>query len=385
MTTDPNQTAAPTDPGAEDFAPEDKALWAEFDQIENEKPAEDADDDAPPAAAAPAAAAPADDDTGNATAWGDKDGTGEGDEAATAAPAAPADPAPAKPAAAKTAPAPAAPTPDPYESWAKLSPEEKAATAERLGKTPQAIDVEINSNRGRIRSMQQRINELERKVGTTATGAAKPAAPVADPASVLDTAFQSEKWKKFAEEYGEVAAPLADTLRDIFGPVIADQANMKSVTSTIETERQAADQRARDAAVLAAHPDFENIVKAKDFGDWAITQPDSIKAVLRKNANGIADPEEAVRVLTTYKLDRGIPTIATPAPTPAPATPPAKAGTSQSSAGNLSARRQAQLASATSPSSRSPGVAQGGEPQSEEEAWDYWDKREKKEEARRHA
>lgn len=391
-TTEQNTTAQ-TEPGADDIAPEDKALWDEFDRLEGEKPAEDdAGDETPPAAAAaPAAAAPADDETGNAAPWGDQDGTGKDDEAAAAAPAASADPVPAKPpkGAGKPAPAAAAPTPDPYENWTKLSPEEKAATADRLGTTPQAIDVEVKSNRGRIRSMQQRINELERRVGTaapaaTTTAPAKAGTAPADPASVLDQAFQSEKWKKFAEEYGEVAAPLADTLRDIFGPVIADQANMKSVTSRVETNLQQADQQARDAIVLEAHPDFADVIGNKDFGAWALTQPESIKAVLRKNANGIADPEEAVRVVTTYKLDRGIPITPPPAPTPAPETPPAApAGNPQSSAGNLSPRRQAQLASAATPSSRSPGVVQGGEPQTEEEAWKHWEKVEEREARRR--
>jgi len=417
-TTDPNAAPPPDTSGAEDIAPEDKALWDEFDRLEGEKPAEedpaDADQQppAPAAAAAPPAAATtqtaADDDPdGNAADWGENDGTGKDDEAAAAAPAASADPAPAgKPAAAakpeeKPNAAPSAPqTADPLARLRTMTDDQRAAFEAATGIKPDVIVHEISSNRGRISSLQRDINAARRGAPAPTTTTTTPPAAKA-PGDVLETAFASEKWKKFAEEYSEVAAPLADTLRDIFGPVIADQANIRSVTSTIETERARAAQAERDSFVLEHHPDFEKIIGDKDFGTWALAQPESVKAVLRANANGIVDPEEAVRVVTTYKLDRGITTTA-PAQTAPDATgtttapgngaattttanpSAAPAGTTQPSAGR-SARREAQLQSAVAPSSRSPGVIQGGEPQTEEQAWDYWEKREKKEEARRRA
>lgn len=242
-------------------------------------------------------------DPGQAVAAADPDPAGASPEPAEAAAAAP-----------DNAGTPAGETqPD---IWADAPPALKEAfeaSQQRIA----ALEHSDRSNRGRIAAFQRQLSEKK---------AAKPAA-----------FLEREDIKTAREEYPDVLAPVLD--------ILSEQAE---VIEALQGDRQAdvlnSHRDAEEARLAEMHPDWLTIASTAEFGSWVGQQPGYVQEVIRRNAEGIVDHEEAADVIGRYK--------ATLAPIPN-TTPSAKPNADTAA---TEARRKRLLESGVAITNRGPGA-----------------------------
>lgn len=71
----------------------------------------------------------------------------------------------------------------------------------------------------------------------------------------------------------------------------------------LDNERFEIQRQKAEAAILKAHPDFDEIKESDDFHDWADEQPKWVQDAVYENAD---DPRSVIRVLDLYKVDKGM-------------------------------------------------------------------------------
>lgn len=169
------------------------------------------------------------------------------------------------------------------------------------------------SARGRISTLQRIQNLTD----------AQPKTPEEKKRTALKAAqlFESDDFKRAAEEYPEVVAPLQGVIK-----ALADEVEgLGAVRETIEQRERAAAIAENERALEAVHPDWRDIgVEYRDgkavpgklnakFVDWYQRQPDSAKRAIEANAAEVIDPDEAAYWIGRFKSDVGIATQGTDA------------------------------------------------------------------------
>lgn len=328
----------PIDENAEDLdqtaadavSDEDAALWAEFDK---------ADEDAA------AGNAPAEADTTEADDFGDGDDDGDGDGDEVVATGDGDDGAATDTAAADTAAA--APS-----LWDNAPPELRAEYEALAAKTAK-IEQQARSAAGRATGFQRRYEELLKAAQPRKTNDADRAEVEAALAALKD-------------DYPEIAQPLQKALGALEG-------NVKELAEAEDRRRQAATEelnsfvQTETSQVLEEHPDYLEVLgsNAEELAAWVDDQPRRVREAFARNAEQIVNATEASEIVSSFKAYLG-------QPAPAPADP----GRTQP----LSSKRERQLASTATPSSRHrrptvSGIPEEGDPQA---IWDAFEAAERK-------
>lgn len=319
--TDLDQTAA--DAVSED----DAALWAEFEAAD---------------AAADGKPADGDDDGADDFADGDDNGDDAGDDADADAGNAGDDGAATDTAAATAA----------ASAWDSAPPElrnEYEALAAKAAK----LEQQARSATGRATGFQRRYEELQKAAQPRKTNDADRAEVEAALAALKD-------------DYPEIAQPLQKALGALEG-------NVKELADAEDRRRQAATEElnsfveAETSQVLEQHPDYLEVLgsNADKLAAWIDDQPRRLREAFTRNAETIVNAAEANEIVSSFKAYLG-----------QPAATPADPGRNQS----LSSKRERQLASTASPSSRHrrptvSGIPEEGDPQAIWEAFEAADRR----------
>lgn len=215
--------------------------------------------------------------------------------------------------------------------WAN-APAEARAAYEAAQRDLVALQHYKRSNEGRVAAFQRRIAELEQAAPKPAQGQQQTGAENA-PAYL-----QSEEFKRFQEDYPEVAGPIAAILQ-----AQAQQIeNLNQTFSGLSQEQQERVLAEQETLLAGQHPDWLEVTSSPSFGEWVAKQPRFVQEGIVRNGHGIVDGDEAARILSLYKADTGATQL------------PATGGKS-----TIEARRKRQLQSATSVPSRGPGAASG--------------------------
>lgn len=247
----------------------------------------------------------------------------------------------------------------PADIWAAALPEQKAAWG-ALSKKATDLEHADRSNRGRLSTLTRRLNDLEARERDAAPAAAAPdkKAPKDDkPTDAKKTYLASDGWKKFKDEYPEVAAPLEGMVSEMR----ADSERMSRELSTLSTDRRDRAAGEQEHVLDTRHADWRDVTGAKAFGEWLQGQPAYVQDATRKNGESIKDGEEAADIVGRFKASSHFKPAATKA-----------AGSDEPS--NLAQRRERQLKSASSVPSRGPGPA-SGPPEDFDAAFDHYAKR----------
>ncbi len=327
------------DDALEDEGKSEAELW---DEIEAAEAGDDAggapDNDAGAATGDDTATAGDDTDQGAASPEPDGDGTPSGDDGDDAG------------------------EEDPF---ANATPEQKTAF--------NAVQAELDrykqsdrSQRGRVGSLQRRINEL--------LAAQSPADEAGDDGGDSDELvaireyLASDELAEWKEEYPEMAGPISKIAKLV-------ETLDSRVTQQGQQIQAANDSRNDDLIdeqeILLAHEhsDWQDVAAAEDFGLWLEKQPRYVKEAAVRNAKSIVDAEEAADLISRFKADRSEGSDGGPEDTSDAGGDDANGkgdGTTR-----LSGRRQRQLESAASSRAGGAGAADGiPENASEEEIWD---------------
>jgi hypothetical protein len=197
-----------------------------------------------------------------------------------------------------------------FSDRSNLTPEQRAALD-----AAQTDLHRLYSDDGRVPNLQREKARLETQLAAL-SGHNKPRAE--KPAAFSATA----EGKKLVEDLPETKA-----LVERIDKVTADQA-----------ARDEADRvREANAAFGTAHPDF--LEHKKGFNAWIKTQTADLQGIATRNAKGIVDAEAAIKLVSLYKIDKGIGTQ-TAGEAAALAEKPVPSNTT------VSERRKAQLAAA---------------------------------------
>lgn len=328
---DEQQEQATAPDGAEDSA----ALWNELEQAERGEAASDAGDETQ-GQQANAQDTDAEDAADDSEGWAGNDQTADQD--ATEAPQQ-EDPAQGQEQPAAQQP----PANDPFAGdplWSSASREQKQVLSQ--------WQHEIRSNRGRIATLQRKLQELQQAAHQQQRQQQNGGAEASE------ALMGSEKWKAFREDYPEMAEPL----EHVIGAIVQENAQLKQQVGGIVTERQQQAQMAEFERLSQVHPDWQQIAQDQAYREWLSQQPPGVQALHTSDY-----AEDAITLLNLFKGQTG-----------AAQAHPQQAPAASNGAGNfatrstLPARRQRQLQSAAAARSSGPGAA-SGIPDDEEGAW----------------
>lgn len=139
------------------------------------------------------------------------------------------------------------------------------------------------------RYMQQKEKEWEDKLKQLKQGQQSFVPP--------KSAEEVEAWMKQHPDVAAIVQALAaEEAEKRFS--LADARLQELDNERFEVQRQKA-----EAAILKAHPDFDEIKESDDFHAWADEQPKWVQDAVYENAD---DPRSVIRVLDLYKVDMGM-------------------------------------------------------------------------------
>jgi hypothetical protein len=117
-----------------------------------------------------------------------------------------------------------------------------------------------------------------------------------------------EELERIAAEYDDFAPAFVQEIRALRSTVqrleqdAASRAELDHAQAVLEeTERVAREEQ----ALARDHADWGDVVRSREFADWALAQPRFVHEALIRNADGIVDGAEAAKILSDFKRDSG--------------------------------------------------------------------------------
>ena len=185
-----------------------------------------------------------------------------------------------------------------------------------------------------------------------------------DEAKADESILDDPEFTQAAEDYPEVFGPVKkviSVLENRTKTAIERAERAERELSGISQERRDANLEVQAQIVAEAHPDYSSIAGSKEFAEWYKNQPRLVQEGVQRNAKSIVDGNEVAYIVKLYKDSAG---ISTTTKQPASGKP--------SNSGDP--RRKHQLESASTPSNRGPAKVQGGVPDDENAAWEYFER-----------
>jgi hypothetical protein len=248
------------------------------------------------------------------------------------------------------------------DPWAD-APEHLRAERDDLLKRVRGQDAKIQRMSRALSQANQQGRTSPRQTGQGGAAGDKPAG------------FSSDNWKRLKDDFPEIAEGFQAEIaaRDA---EIAELRGTVGGLSQAEAERQV---EANERSLAEDHADFAQVVGSADYAAWVQEQPEDIRAIIAKNGQFIVDPAGASRVLTLYKADRQRQRTGETGAGPGAAPTDQGQGTGENRPGNGKRARQME-SSAPGPRTGGPRVTDGppGPNASEQEAWDYLERQERK-------
>ncbi|RJF80944.1 hypothetical protein D3877_11965 [Azospirillum cavernae] len=239
--------------------------------------------------------------------------------------------------------------------WNSASEQQRAAFEAAQAKL-HALDHDSRSNRGRVAALQRETETLRKQLAAL-HGAAGSTGQDQTDASDADI-------RRLQEEYPEVARPVLKQISSLQRQLNEAQQRLDRRES-LETQREREQALDREEQALAQmHPDWDKVTARPEFTAWLSTQPRYVVEAIQRNGEAIQDAAEAGDIITRFKQATGIAQATAAASAPA-------AVTATGASANLAARRQRQLESGATITSRGAGPA-GGPPDDFEAAFAYY-------------
>lgn len=198
-----------------------------------------------------------------------------------------------KPAAAEDAPAGSAAPEADTETTPAAEPVSTDAETEQPGtddgaqaaaarEARQKPDTTERENKGRIAALQREVDRMKREMAALAQSVATLPPP-------------SAKLKGAAEEYPEIAAPMAEALDEVHAAVTRQQNIVAQQTRISEIEAEMALEQRFPGG-------FDLVQKDVDaFKAWVEDQPKRFRDAFARNAYSVTDVDGAVELLTAYR------------------------------------------------------------------------------------
>lgn len=251
--------------------------------------------------------------------------------------------------------------PQPVDIWANAPPDLRAAH-EATRKELDTTQTKYRRVSGTVASYQRTADALRREVDTLKAGKPAGASAAAKDSVEPPKGFDDQAWKKFQDDYPEVAGPMI-ALREETARVSAENAALKSELggiSAVHRERYLDEQYRR---VIETHPDYDRIAKSDTFQAWYEQAPPYLRVGVERNGVVVVDGDEVAHIVSVFKSETGAGGAAKP--------PPPRGGGSPQPP--VSDKRTLQLEAASTPRGKGPAKVHSGlpEPDDGEGMWNY--------------
>lgn len=158
----------------------------------------------------------------------------------------------------------------------------------------------------RERELQARLTQQGREIsqlrtqGTQPPATAKKETPDGEEAKA-DDPFSSEDIKKLEEDYGEVAGPILNLLKQQREQIERLSQPVQNLTE--QRSRDAEERNMQELNTLA--PDWTNLVQHEKFQGWVQSQPRAVVETIQRNWDQIVDPTEAAWAFNQFRQSLG--------------------------------------------------------------------------------
>jgi hypothetical protein len=109
-----------------------------------------------------------------------------------------------------------------------------------------------------------------------------------------------EELKAWARKYPDVAS-IIETIADRKASEKFEAADAR--LKLLDEREEAINRSNAEAAIIKAHPNFNELKNSDDFHDWVADQPKWVQDALYENED---DPDSVVRVIDLYNVDNGL-------------------------------------------------------------------------------
>jgi len=109
-----------------------------------------------------------------------------------------------------------------------------------------------------------------------------------------------EELKAWAKKYPDVAS-IIETIADRKASEKFDAADAR--LKLLDEREEKANRAQAEAAIIKAHPNFNELKGSDEFHDWVAEQPKWVQDALYENED---DPDSVVRVIDLYNVDNGL-------------------------------------------------------------------------------
>jgi hypothetical protein len=234
---------------------------------------------------------------------------------------------------------------DPYEGMT----EEVKAKFLALEGSKDSLQHTIDSDAGRVRAFQLKVNDLETEIKTIRTGA------TAGPSmSQISDAMKGtdEEWDKFGESYPDVAGAIDRRLEKVgvaTETAIAETLKPINEKANVDAHNQrATENKTRVAEVAETFPTWTEAVKTTEFESWLAGQPHGVAQLAE--SDDTRDASTLIGLYDTHLVADGKPTLRVDPPT----------GVNEVQLTELEKKRAKQLEDGASPASKKAGINTDG-------------------------
>ncbi len=138
------------------------------------------------------------------------------------------------------------------------------------------------------------INELKARIQKLETDNESLATQAKNADSKFKVPATDEEMETFEREYPAMAKMLTALAIKRTSEVTSE---LKSSISSLEEQRKKAEDAAKRATVLKAHPDFAEIIASNEFSAWLLGRSKAVRSTFENSD----DPEDIIDIVNTYK------------------------------------------------------------------------------------
>ena len=234
---------------------------------------------------------------------------------------------------------------DPYEGMTDEVKEKFIA----LEGTKDSLQHTIDSDAGRVRAYQLKVNDLETEIQTIRQGAT-----TGPSMSQISEAMKGtdEEWDKFGESYPDVAGAIDRRLERVgtaTETAIAETLKPINDKANIDAYNQRATaNKTRVAEVAETFPTWTEAVKTPDFEGWLASQPHGVAQLAE--SDDTRDASTLIGLYDTHLVANGKPSLRVDPPT----------GVNEVQPTELEKKRAKQLEDGAAPASKKAGINTDG-------------------------
>ena len=165
----------------------------------------------------------------------------------------------------------------------------------KLKEENQRLQHQFNSVNGRVSAYQRQAEQYKQQLEQ------RQQPQVGD--NPQGSGMSDEKWEQLKEDYPDIAEAMESQLNGIRSQYEGELTRIKGEVEPLKQYQQQAQQELHISSQMQAlesqHPDWRDVVKTDEYGQWLQTQPPSVQQLMNST-----DAQDNIFLLNTFKATR---------------------------------------------------------------------------------